>query len=153
MRGMEQTGQARSNTAKLEHGIKLTTFIPVRFVRHKARKVVVEPTTPGRMASPMNLGQPMSVDANLMAALAKAFFWQELIDSGRVKNMTELAKAEKVGLARMQKMLKLARLAPDIVEDIARGRQPVGLSLLFFVENPLPDDWNAQRDVIGGLAK
>lgn len=47
---------------------------------------------------------------------------------------------------------KLARLAPDIVEDIARGRQPVGLSLLFFVKNPLPDDWNAQRDVIGGLA-
>jgi hypothetical protein len=152
MRGLQQTGQARSNTAKLEEGIKLTTFIPVRFVRHKARKVVVEPTTPGRMASPMNPGQPMSVDANLMAALAKAFFWQELIDSGRVKNMTELAKAEKMGLARMQKMLKLARLAPDIVDDIARGRQPVGLSLLFFVENPLPDDWDAQRDVIGGLA-
>ncbi|MBN8463418.1 MAG: hypothetical protein J0M01_11480 [Dechloromonas sp.] len=104
------------------------------------------------MASPLNPGQPLSVDANLMAALAKAFFWQELIDSGRVKNMTELAKAEKIGLARMQKMLKLARLAPDIVEDIARGRQQVGLSLRLFVENPLPDDWNAQRGVIGGLA-
>ena len=38
-----------------------------------------------------------------MAALAKAFFWQELIDSGRVKNMTELAKAEKIGLARVKK--------------------------------------------------
>lgn len=152
MRGLEQTGQARSNKAKLEDGIKLTTFIPVRFVRHKARKVVVEPTTPGRMASPLNPGRPTSVDENLMAALAKAFFWQEMLDTGRVKNMTELAKAEKVGLARMQKMLKLARLAPDIVEDIARGRQPVGLSLLFFVENPLPDDWNAQRAVIGGLA-
>ena len=152
MRGLQQIGQAKSNSLNLEDGIKLTTFIPVRFVRHKARKVVVEPTTPGRMATPLNPGQPMSVDANLMAALAKAFFWQELIDSGRVKNMTELAKAEKIGLARMQKMLKLARLAPDIVEDIARGRQPVGLSLLFFVENPLPDDWNAQREVIGGLA-
>ncbi|HMW78692.1 MAG TPA: hypothetical protein PKA22_12900, partial [Rhodocyclaceae bacterium] len=98
-------------------------------------------------------GRPTSVDENLMAALAKAFFWQEMLDSGRVKNMTELAKAEKIGLARMQKMLKLARLAPDIVEDIARGRQPVGLSLLFFVENPLPDDWSAQREVIGSLAK
>jgi hypothetical protein len=152
MRGLEQIGQAKSRTAKLDEGIKLTTFIPVRFVRHKARKVVVEPTPPGRMASPLNPGRPASVDENLMEALAKAFFWQETLDSGRVKNMTELAKAEKVGLARMQKMLKLARLAPEIVEDIARGRQPVGLSLLFFVENPLPDDWDAQRDVIGGLA-
>lgn len=152
MRGMEQTGQAQSTTARVDDGIKLTTFIPVRFVRHKARKVVAEPTTPGRMASPLNPGRPTSVDENLMAALAKAFFWQEMLDTGRVKNMTELAKAEKIGLARMQKMLKLPRLAPDIVEEIARGRQPSGLSLLFFVENPLPDDWNAQRDVIGGLA-
>ena len=152
MRGLQQIGQAKSNSLKLEDGIKLTTFIPVRFVRHKARKVVVEPTLPGRMASPLNPGRPISVDENLMSALARAFFWQEMLDTGRVKNMTELAGAEKIGLARMQKMLKLARLAPDIVEDIARGRQPVGLSLLFFVENPLPDDWNEQRAVIGGLA-
>lgn len=66
--------------------------------------------------------------------------------------MTELAKAEKIGLAWTQKMLTRARLAPDIVEDIARGGQPVGLSLLCFVENPLSDDWNEQRAVIGGLA-
>ena len=153
MRGLEQIGHAKSNSLKMEDGIRLTTFIPVRFVRHKASKVVVEPTTPGRMASPLNPSRPTSVDEDLMAALAKAFFWQEMLDTGRVTNMTELAKAEKMGLARMQKMLKLARLAPDIVEEIARGRQPVGLSLLFFVENPLPDDWNAQREVIGGLAK
>ena len=153
MRGLQQTGQVTSNSLKLDDGIKLTTFIPVRFVRHKARKIVVEPTTPGRMATPMNPGRAAAVDENLMSALARAFFWQELIDSGRVKNMTELAKAEKVGLPRMQKILKLARLAPDIVEEIARGRQPAGLALLFFVENRLPDDWNEQRRVIGGLAK
>ena len=152
MRGLQQTGQATSNSLKLDDGIKLTTFIPVRFVRHKARKIVVEPTTPGRMATPMNPGRAAAVDENLMNALTRAFFWQELIDSGRVKNMTELAKAEKVGLPRMQKILKLARLAPDIVEEIARGRQPAGLALLFFVENRLPDDWNEQRRVIGGLA-
>lgn len=153
MRGLHQTGQAESQAQKLDQGIRLTTFIPVRFVRHKARNVVVEPTTDGRMASPLNPGRPNAVDENLMAALARAFFWQELIDSGRVTNITELAKAEKMGLPRMQKLLKLARLAPDIAEDIARGRQPVGLSLIFFVENPLPDDWNEQRRVIAGLAK
>lgn len=151
MRGMEQIGQAKSSTAKLDEGINLTTFIPVRFVRNKARKVVVELTPPGRVGSPLNPGRPTSVDENLMAALAKAFFWQEMLDTGRVKNMTELAKAEKMGLARMQKMLKLALLAPDIVEDVARGRQPVGLSLWFLVENQLPDDWEKQRRVIAAL--
>lgn len=112
MRGMEQTGQARSNTEKLDAGIKLTTFIPVRFVRHKARKVVVEPTTPGRMASPLNPGRPTSVDENLMSALARAFFWQELLDSGCVASIAEIAAHEGIEKVRVQKMLRLARLHP-----------------------------------------
>lgn len=151
MRGLEQTGQAKSSTARLDEGIKLTTFIPVRFVRHKARKVVVEPTTPGRMASRRNPGQGAACDETLMKALAKGFFWQELLDSGRVSSIAEIAAHEGVEKVRVQKMLRLARLAPDVVEDVARGRQAVGLSLEFFMRNPMPDDWNAQRAVIGGL--
>lgn len=53
---------------------------------------------------------------------------------------------------RVQKMLRLARLAPEVVEDIAKGQQAVGVSLEFFMRNPMPDDWNAQRDVIGEMA-
>ena len=151
MKGLQQTGQAQSNTRELEDGIKLTTFIPVRFVRHKARKVVVEPTTPGRMASPLNPGRPMSVDENLMAALAKGFFWQDLLDSGQVESITEIAAHEGIEKVRVQKMMRLARLAPDVIDDIARGRQAVGLSLEFFMRNPMPDDWNEQRVMIGGL--
>jgi hypothetical protein len=150
---MEQIGQAKSSTAKLDEGIRLTTFIPVRFVRHKARKVVVEPTPPGRMASPLNPGRPTSVDENLMSALAKGFFWQELLDSGRVTRIAEIAACEGVEKVRVQKMLRLARLAPDVVEDIARGRQPVGLSLEFFMRQPMADDWDAQREAIRGRAR
>ena len=44
--------------------------------------------------------------------------------------------------------LRLARLAPDIIEDIARGLQPVGVSLEFFMRNPLHDDWDERRRII-----
>jgi hypothetical protein len=152
MRGLEQTGQAQSNTRRLEDGIKLTTFIPVRFVRHKARKVVVEPTIPGRMASRKTPGQRAVCDDTLMRALARGFFWQALLDSGRVSSIAEIAKHEGVEKVRVQKMLRLARLAPDVIEDIARRQQAVGVSLEFFMRNPIPDDWNAQRDAIGGRA-
>lgn len=152
MRGMEQIGQAQSSTRRLEDGIKLTTFIPVRFVRHKARKVVVEPTTPGRMLSRKAPGQGARCDDTLMRALARGFYWQDLLDAGQVASIAELAQREGVEKVRVQKMLRLARLAPDVVEDIARGRQAVGVSLEFFMRNPLADDWNAQREVIGGLA-
>jgi len=53
---------------------------------------------------------------------------------------------------RVYKMLKLARLAREIVEDVACCRQPVGLSLGFFLRNPLPDDWDEQRRVIAARA-
>lgn len=152
MRGLEQTGQARSNTTKLDEGIKLTTFIPVRFVRHKARKVVVEPTTPGRLASPRATGQSAACDETLVRALARGFFWQELLDSGCADNAAEIAAREGIEKVRVQKIVRLARLAPEIVESIARGRQPVGLSLEFFMRKPLPDDWDAQRAVIARLA-
>lgn len=152
MRGLEQIGQAKSSTARLDEGIKLTTFIPVRFVRHKARKVVVEPTTPGRMAARKIPGQAAACDETLMRALAKGFFWQELLDSGRVASIAEIAAHEGIEKVRVQKMLRLARLAPDVVEDIAMGRQAVGLSLEFFMRNPLPDDWGAQREAISERA-
>jgi hypothetical protein len=38
-----------------------------------------------------------------------------------------------------------------VVENIARGRQPVGLSLEFFMRKSMADDWNAQREAISGL--
>lgn len=151
MTTLRQTGRAESRTQKTDGEVKLTTFIPVRFVRHKAKKVVVHPTTDGRLATPAPLGSP-TTDAALMRALARGLFWQQLLDEGKVTNIAELAAAEDIDKVRVQKTLKLARLAPDVVDDIARGRQPVGLALEFFVRNPLPDDWSAQRQSIADLA-
>ncbi len=84
--------------------------------------------------------------------LARALFWQQLLDTGRVANVAELAAAEHIDRVRIQKTLKLARLAPELIEDIARGEAPVGLSLEFFIRRELPDDWDAQRAVIAALS-
>ncbi len=43
-------------------------------------------------------------------------------------NIAELAEAEK--MVPVQKILKLARLAPDIAEQIARGEEPPGFLLV-----------------------
>lgn len=152
MTRLEPLGQAQAPSLKLEQGIKLTTFIPVRFVRHKARKVVVEPPSPGRLASPRQPGQYPMCDEVLMRALARGLFWQELLDSGRVASIAEIAAQEGVEKVRVQKMLRLARLVPEVVEEIARGRQAVGLSLERFMRKPIPDDWEAQRAAFAELA-
>ncbi len=37
---------------------------------------------------------------------------------------------------------------PDIIEQLMAGRQPRRLTLMWFQRNPLPVEWQAQRDII-----
>lgn len=129
-----------------------TTVIPMRIVRHRFSKVIVRPG-PATQADGDRTWQA-AMDANLIKALARAVVWQDMLDSGAVRNIVELAQAEE-GLEKMriQKTLKMARLAPRIVEQIAQGRGPVGLSFEFFVRKRLSHDWVEQEAVLGGLCK
>jgi len=121
----------------------LINFTEALYLDLHPRGIGVYLVNPGFVDTPMTEGNPFPMPFLMPVDEAAA-----RIIRGLEKRRFEVAFPWQVVT-----MLKLARLAPEIVEDIARGRQPVGLSLLFFVENPLPDDWNEQRDVIGGLAK
>lgn len=145
MTELRKMGSAQPRQQSTDTGVKLTTFIPMRIVRHKTNRVIVQPGADGEHTT------RAGADATLLKALARALYWQQLLDSGRVANIAELAAAEGLDKVRVQKTLKLARLAPDIAENIARGRDPVGLSLEFFIRRELPDDWDAQRRAVMAL--
>ncbi|MFV3129555.1 hypothetical protein [Niveispirillum sp. KHB5.9] len=49
----------------------------------------------------------------------------------------------------VRRILRLAFLAPDITEAILRGGQPRELTLTVLTSTDLPDDWQAQRHVLG----
>ena len=50
----------------------------------------------------------------------------------------------------MEPQTYLAFLAPDIVERLARGEQPIGLGVRSLVAlSPPPMDWAEQRRVLG----
>lgn len=38
--------------------------------------------------------------------------------------------------------------APDILELLMAGRQPRRMNLIWFQRNPLPVDWEAQRQIV-----
>jgi hypothetical protein len=84
------------------------------------------------------------LDNALVKALARAFRWQRLFESGRYANLTELAAAEKVTLPYLTSILQFAHLAPDLVEMLLDGRQPTGLTLRAILKD-LPIEWAAQR--------
>jgi hypothetical protein len=84
----------------------------------------------------------------LVTALARAFHWQELIDTGRYASITELAKVLDVDRSYVARILRLALLAPDIVEAILAGQEPSGMSLERLVK-AMPVGWEEQREVLG----
>ena len=53
-------------------------------------------------------------------------------------------------MARISRVLPLAFLAPDIIEAIVHGRQPVCLTARYLKRlKPLPTSWAEQRRVLG----
>ena len=64
------------------------------------------------------------VDNAMVKALARAFRWRKMLDTGVHATLEDLARAKGVAPSYVSRVLRLTLLAPDIVEAILDGRQP-----------------------------
>jgi hypothetical protein len=62
------------------------------------------------------------------SALAKAYHWQEQLESGEYAGLEDLAAANGVELTNVGRVLRLTSLAPEIVERILNGDEPEGIA-------------------------
>lgn len=62
----------------------------------------------------------------LVSALAKAYCWQEQLESGELASLEDLAAANGVDHTYVGRILRLTSLAPEIVERILNGNEPEG---------------------------
>ena len=89
------------------------------------------------------------MDQTLLANIALANHWYQELKDGR--NFEEIAADSGTSKRRVQQLIELAFLAPDIVRDITKGLQPLGLTSDWCVRHRLAADWQAQRDRIATL--
>jgi hypothetical protein len=113
----------------------LTVVIPLRVKPRGGRKAMV---TPGVLALERRQ------DITLIKAVARAFRWRRMLESGRFATIHELAAAEKINPSYVSRVLRLTLLAPDIVEAILDGRQPSGMTLPGLMA-PFRVEWERQR--------
>ncbi len=113
----------------------LTVVIPLRVKPRGGRKAMV---TPGVLALERRQ------DITLIKALARAFRWRRMLETGRFATINELAAAEKINSSYFSRVLRLTLLSPAIVEAILDGRQPDGMTLPALME-PFPVEWDAQQ--------
>ena len=83
-------------------------------------------------------------DGTLVKALARAWRWQRMLDDGVYASVSEIGDAENISKSYVSRILRLALLAPDIIEAILAGRTDQAL-MLEKLERPLPASWEEQR--------
>lgn len=86
----------------------------------------------------------------LVTILAQAHRWFEQLVSGEAETVDQIAARENLDASDVGRTMQLAFLAPDMVEAILSGRQPVELTAQR-LKRPgvLPLDWDAQRRLLG----
>jgi hypothetical protein len=103
-------------------GETIIVHIPLTFRKRGGRKLVVTPDGAEWAPRPR-------VDNAMVKALARAFRWRKMLDTGVHATLVDLARAKGVDATYISRMLRLTLLAPDIVEAVLDGRQPADLQL------------------------
>jgi DNA invertase Pin-like site-specific DNA recombinase len=68
------------------------------------------------------------VDLSLLKAVARAHRWFDELSTGRARSLAVIAACEGLAVRYVGRLIRLAFLAPDIVESIVDGRQPATLT-------------------------
>jgi hypothetical protein len=122
---------------------RITTRTPFKLKRRPGIKTVViaSETVEGQLN-----GECMDKSSQiaLFQGLARAHYWQRLLDAGEVRSGSEIAQLEELDPSTVNELLRLTLLDPSLVMDILEGKQPQQVSMMWLTRNALPDLWHEQ---------
>ena len=116
----------------------VTLHVPFRIVKRGGRK---------EMQMPEGGAQTRRTDNTLVKALARAFRWKRMLESGEFATIADLAEREGIAPSYMTRVLRLTLLAPDTVEAILDGKQGPEVTLARLLET-LPVEWKGQLGIL-----
>jgi hypothetical protein len=123
-------------------GRSITVRVPMAFSKRGGRKLVISSDGVSTVAS----SRPR-IDNTMVKALARAFRWRKLLETGAFATVAEIAAAENINAAYVGRIMRLTLLAPEIVEAILDGRQPTGLTLAVLMTR-LSVEWREQAEAL-----
>lgn len=113
----------------------VTIHVPFRVVKRGGRKEMVLPEGAAQAPKP---------DNTLVKALARAFRWKRMLESGEFASISELAEKEGIAFTYMARLMRLSLLSPELVDAVMDGRQPANITLANLMD-PFPADWKVQH--------
>jgi hypothetical protein len=113
----------------------MTIHVPFRVVKRGGRKEMVLPDGAEPTRKP---------DNTLVKALARAFRWKRMLESGEFASISELAEKEGIAFTYMARLMRLSLLSPELVDAVMDGHQPANITLANLMD-PFPADWKEQH--------
>ena len=119
------------------------------------RITIVEPVALRRAGKEMALLVGSTIkddrtDPSLARLVAKAWALREALSSGTEPSLTAFAEKQSISQSYVTRLVRLAWLAPDIVETILGGLQPSNVtSSALMRDTRIPVDWQDQRKALG----
>ena len=99
----------------------MRVFIPLTTRKRNGRPKIMPPAEVAPVTG--------VVDPHVLKAIAKAWSWRRKLESGAVATIEDVAHAEAVTPAYIRRMVKIAYLAPVVLERILIARLSPALSL------------------------
>jgi hypothetical protein len=118
----------------------VTVTVAMAFQKRGGRKLLIAPHN--QYFSKIHAQQRR--DDAMIKALARAYRWKKLLDTGEFATSEDLAATEKINPSYLARVLRLTLLAPKIVEAILNGQQPNTL-MLHSILQPFPMSWDEQN--------
>ncbi|WP_371135507.1 hypothetical protein, partial [Frigidibacter sp.] len=134
----------RHRRSRMTHGAPIpetvTLHVPFRVVKRGGRK---------EMHLPDGVRPDRKADKTLVKALARAFRWKRMLESGEFATIGELAEREGIATSYMTRILRLTQLEPGIIEAVLDGRQNDAVTLARLMD-PFPMSWIEQKNIFSG---
>jgi hypothetical protein len=121
-------------------GRTVTVRVPISIRRRGGRKLVLAPDGANITDAPIT----RHIDSAMLKAIARAFRWRDMLESGECGTIREIATVEKINETYVGRVLRLTLLAPDIIEATVNGRLPAGLQLDRLMQR-FPISWSEQQ--------
>ena len=129
-------------------GVQMETFIPWTLVKRGVRRQVITPIdAPQEFVVEATLekrDRKTNQDSPLLRALGLAHYWQRLLNDGKVQTIGDIAQLEEMDVTQVRRLIRLALLAPSLLETIVAKAELTSINLEFVLRRSMPDDWHAQ---------
>ena len=117
----------------------ITIAVPLTIRKRGGRKLVLSPA-----GDEITLPARPRIDNTLVKALARAFRWRRLLETGMYATVAEMADAEAINRSYVSRVLRLTLLAPALVESILDGQVGTEFVMPDLLE-PRSELWTEQQ--------